>query len=80
MAKLNKAGVSKGSKMLGTVKWFNRIKGFGFITPSEGGVEVFAHFSKILGEGYRNLREGQQVEFELIETPKGPCAENIKIL
>lgn len=66
--------------MLGTVKWFNRIKGFGFITPSDSSNEVFAHFSKILGDGYKNLREGQQVEFELIETPKGPCAENIKIL
>lgn len=77
---LNKAGVIKEVKMQGTVKWFNRIKGFGFITPSEGGVEIFAHFSKILGDGYRNLREGQQVEFELKETPRGPCAENIKIL
>lgn len=80
LATLNKAGVIKEVKMQGTVKWFNRIKGFGFITPSEGGVEVFAHFSKILGEGYRNLREGQQVEYELKETARGPCAENIKIL
>ena len=64
--------------MQGTVKWFNRIKGFGFITPEQGDNEVFAHFSKILGDGYRNLQEGQRVEFELIETDKGPCAENIK--
>ena len=64
--------------MLGKVKWFNRIKGFGFITPDQGGNEVFAHFSKILGDGYRNLQEGQAVEFDLIETDKGPCAENIK--
>jgi CspA family cold shock protein len=64
----------------GTVKWFNRIKGFGFITPDEGSGEVFAHFSKILGDGYRNLQEGQKVEFELVQTAKGPCAENIKTL
>ena len=63
---------------IGTVKWFNRIKGFGFITPDEGGGEVFAHFSKILGDGYRNLQEGQKVEFELVQTSKGPCAESIK--
>ncbi len=66
--------------MQGTVKWFNRIKGFGFIRAENYDRDIFAHFSKILGEGFKNLREGQQVEFDLVETAKGPCAENIKMI
>lgn len=66
--------------MQGTVKWFNRIKGFGFIRTDGYDKDIFAHFSKILGEGFKNLREGQQVEFDLVETDKGPCAENIKMV
>lgn len=61
----------------GTVKWFNDAKGFGFITREQGD-DVFVHFRSILGEGYRSLREGQQVEFEIIEGPKGLQAENVK--
>jgi len=61
----------------GTVKWFNRIKGFGFISSDTGGAELFVHFSQIKGDGYRNLREGQRVEFESVTTDKGPCAHNI---
>jgi CspA family cold shock protein len=65
---------------IGTVKWFNRIKGFGFITPDDNGNEVFAHFSKILGDGYKNLNEGQKVEYTHVETAKGPCAEDIRTI
>jgi CspA family cold shock protein len=61
----------------GTVKWFNRIKGFGFISSDKGGPELFAHYSQIHGDGYRNLREGQRVEFNTVVTDKGPCAHNI---
>ena len=62
----------------GTVKWFNAEKGFGFITQDDGGPDVFVHFSAITGEGYRNLEEGQQVEFELTQGPKGPQAANVR--
>ncbi|MBI3547037.1 MAG: cold-shock protein [Gammaproteobacteria bacterium] len=63
---------------LGTVKWFNASKGYGFITPSDGGDDVFAHYSAIEMEGYKTLKEGQQVEFEVQEGPKGPQASNIR--
>ncbi|OGW23902.1 MAG: cold-shock protein [Nitrospinae bacterium RIFCSPLOWO2_12_FULL_47_7] len=61
----------------GTVKWFSDKKGYGFI-QSEAGEDVFVHFSAILGEGYKTLREGQAVEFELGTGPKGPQANNVK--
>ena len=61
----------------GTVKWFNDAKGFGFITQ-EGGEDVFVHFSAIVGEGYRSLAEGQEVEFEVVEGPKGRQAANVR--
>jgi CspA family cold shock protein len=60
----------------GTVKWFNDSKGYGFIEQS-GGDDVFVHFSAIIGEGFRTLREGDEVEFELHETDKGPQAANV---
>ncbi|HET9122520.1 MAG TPA: cold-shock protein [Acidiferrobacteraceae bacterium] len=62
----------------GTVKWFNASKGYGFISPSTGGSDVFAHFSAIVMEGYKTLREGQQVEFDVQDGPKGPQASNIR--
>ncbi|NLZ34758.1 Cold shock protein 2 [Clostridium sp. N3C] len=65
--------------MIGTVKWFNAQKGFGFIT-GEDGKDVFAHFSQINAEGYKTLEEGQKVSFDIAEGPKGPQAENITIL
>jgi CspA family cold shock protein len=65
---------------LGTVKWFNASKGYGFITPSDGGDDVFAHYSAIDMEGYKTLKEGQQVEFEVQEGPKGPQASHIRSL
>ena len=62
----------------GTVKWFNAEKGFGFITPDDGGADVFAHFSAIATSGYRTLDENQRVEFEIAQGQKGPQAENIR--
>ncbi len=62
----------------GTVKWFNASKGYGFISPSNGGDDVFAHFSAIEMDGYKTLKEGQQVEFEIQQGPKGPQASNIR--
>jgi CspA family cold shock protein len=62
----------------GTVKWFNDAKGFGFIEPEAGGADVFAHFSAINMDGFRTLRQGSRVSFELIEGPKGVLAQNIQ--
>jgi cold shock protein len=62
----------------GTVKWFNAEKGFGFITPDDGGSDVFAHFSAIEADGYRSLEENQRVSFEVTQGPKGPQASNIR--
>lgn len=62
----------------GTVKWFNESKGFGFITPSDGGKDVFVHFSAIQGSGFRTLKEGQVVEFEIENGPKGPQATQVR--
>ena len=64
----------------GTVKWFNADKGYGFITPDEGGKDLFVHFSAIQGDGYRNLEENQKVEFDVTQGQKGPAAANIKPL
>jgi len=61
----------------GTVKWFNNAKGFGFITREESDDDVFVHFRSIQGEGYRTLNEGQVVEFNLVEGPKGLQAEEV---
>ena len=61
----------------GTVKWFNEQKGFGFITPDDGGSDLFVHFSSISGEGFKTLAEGQAVEYEQTEGQKGPQASNV---
>jgi cold shock protein len=72
-------GVKKDAEMTtGTVKWFNADKGFGFITPDDGGPDVFAHFSAITASGYRSLEENQRVEFDVATGPKGLQAENIR--
>lgn len=61
----------------GTVKWFNDAKGFGFIEPEDGGDDVFAHFSAIQMEGFRTLKQGGRVTYELVQGPKGQLAQNI---
>ena len=61
----------------GTVKWFNESKGFGFITPADGGKDVFVHFSAIQAEGFKVLAEGQAVSFNVEDGPKGPQAANV---
>lgn len=62
----------------GTVKWFSASKGYGFISPSDGGTDVFAHFSAIVMDGFKTLKEGQEVEYEVQDGPKGPQASNIQ--
>ena len=64
----------------GTVKWFNAEKGFGFIAQADGGADVFVHFTAIQADGYRSLDENQQVEFDIVQGPKGPQADNVRIL
>ncbi len=61
----------------GTVKWFNEAKGYGFITPDDGGADVFVHFSAIQGSGFRTLAEGQAVSFVVEQGPKGPQASQV---
>ncbi len=61
----------------GTVKWFKDGKGFGFITPTSGGQDVFVHFRSIVSEGYKSLSEGQQVQFTIEQGQKGPQAANV---
>ena len=62
----------------GIVKWFNESKGFGFISPDEGGEDLFAHFSAIQGSGFKTLTEGQRVTFDVTTGPKGQQASNIR--
>jgi len=87
MAPVTKPGSSinnqgnKGERMAtGTVKWFNDAKGYGFITPDDGSEDLFAHFSAINMSGFKTLKEGQKVEFEVKRGPKGLQAHNIKPL
>ena len=62
----------------GTVKWFNDAKGFGFIEPEGGGADVFAHFSAVQMDGFRTLKQGGKVSYELVRGPKGDLAQNIR--
>jgi CspA family cold shock protein len=70
---------SKGAAMAtGTVKWFNDAKGYGFITPDDGSEDLFAHFSAINMQGFKTLKEGQKVSFDVVQGPKGKQASNIQ--
>ena len=75
----NERGEKKKNPMTtGTVKWFNSQKGYGFITPDDGTPDVFTHFSTIEGSGYRELAEGQKVEFESQQSQKGPQTKSVR--
>jgi CspA family cold shock protein len=71
------AALGEHSMATGTVKWFNDAKGFGFIEPEAGGEDIFAHFSAIQMEGFRTLKQGGRVRFEIVQGPKGQLAQNI---
>ena len=66
------------SRPHGVVKWFNRLKGFGFITTETSDADIFVHYSAIHGDGYRNLYEGDPVTFDLVDVGKGPQARNVR--
>jgi len=61
----------------GTVKWFNDAKGYGFLDPEDTNRDCFVHYSAIVGDGFRSLTEGERVEFDIVDGPKGPAAENV---
>lgn len=64
----------------GTVKWFNPDKGFGFIAPEDGSADLFVHFSAIAGSGFKTLNENDRVEYDAAQGPKGPQAENVRVI
>ena len=69
--------MSDEQRITGTVRWFSRVKGYGFIKPDNSEKDVFVHYSAIIGEGYRNLNEGQRVEFVIEDSAKGPQAVKV---
>lgn len=69
--------MAENARTMGTVQWFSRVKGYGFIRPDNQEEDVFVHYSVIRGEGYRNLNKGQRVEFTIEDSPKGPQAVDV---
>ena len=67
------------NKMTGLVKWFDAGKGFGFISPDNGSKDIFVHFSAIQADGYKTLEEGQTVDYDVVETDRGPQAQNVVV-
>ena len=78
--RLRKLEITKENRSLanGTVKWFSEQKGYGFITPEDGGKDLFVHYSNIVGDGFRNLQDGQAVEYDAAQGQKGPEAQNVR--
>jgi cold shock protein len=74
----DKSNARKLKMATGTVKWFNDSKGFGFITPDDGGKDLFAHHTEIQMDGYKSLAEGAKVQFDVTQGPKGPAASKIR--
>jgi CspA family cold shock protein len=74
---VKQTGVGAMARTIGTVKWFNDAKGFGFITPENGDKDCFVHHTAIKAEGFRSLAEGDRVEFDIVQGAKGPAAENV---
>jgi CspA family cold shock protein len=74
---VKQTGVVAMARTIGTVKWFNDAKGFGFITPENGDKDCFVHHTAIKAEGFRSLAEGDRVEFDIVQGAKGPAAENV---
>lgn len=72
--------MASGKRITGVTKWFSDPKGFGFITPDDGSKDVFVHFSAISGSGFKSLAEGDRVEFEVVESGKGPQANEVRKL
>ncbi len=72
--------MENNDRSLGTVQWFSRVKGYGFVRPDGQEEDVFVHYSSINGDGYRNLDQGQRVEFTMEDTPKGPQAVDVAML
>jgi len=74
---VGKSAVPAGGEMVGTVKWFSRMKGWGFIEPDGGDRDVFVHYESINGDGFRNLEKGERVRFLVEDSPKGPKAVDV---
>jgi len=77
---MSRVGTKRSNTLKGSVKWFSDSKGFGFITPEDGSKDLFVHFSAITGEGFKTLSDNQEVEFDVVDGPKGLQATNVVAL